>query len=169
MKNFILGALVAIVILLVGALVYLGFGFASVGADAGPPAWETELMNSAVHASVRRRAPKIQSPLPPTNETLIAGGKLYWNDCTGCHGTPGRPVTKYPTTFYPRPPQFPLLGTQYSEAEVFWVSKHGICRTGMFPQGSDYTDTELWSLSAFITRMDHLPPGILQIIEKQSE
>lgn len=169
MKNFIVGAIAAIGVTFVGTLVYLGLGLAPVGADAKPPAWEGGLMYSTVHASVRRRAPKMQSPLPPTNETVIAGGKLYMDDCGGCHGPPGGPATKYPTTFYPQVPQFPSVGTQYSEAEVFWVAKHGIRRTGMFPQGSDYTDAELWSLSAFITRIKNLSPGVLQGIQRQSK
>lgn len=169
MKNFIVGALAAIALLAVGALGYIGLGLAAIGADAKPSAWESGLMDSAVHASVRRKAPRLQNPLAPTEETLIAGGKLYLNDCVGCHGAPGGLSTKFPTTFYPQVPQFPSVGTQYSEAEVFWVAKHGIRRTGMFPQGPDYTDTELWSLSAFITRIKNLPTGISQGIQQQSK
>jgi mono/diheme cytochrome c family protein len=169
MKNFIVGALAAIMVLAVGVLGYIGLGLAAVGADATPSAWEARLMDSAVHASVRRKAPRVQNPLAPREETLIAGGRLYLNDCVGCHGAPGEPPTKFPTTFYPQVPQFPSVGTQYSEAEVFWVAKHGIRRTGMFPQGSDYTDTELWSLSAFITRIKNLSPGVLQGIQQQSK
>jgi mono/diheme cytochrome c family protein len=169
MKNFILGALAAVVVLALGALGYFGLGFAAVGADAKPSAWEARLMDSAVHASVRRQAPRVQNPLAPRDETLIAGGRLYLNDCVGCHGAPGGPSTKFPITFYPQVPQFPLVDTKYLEAEVFWVAKHGIRRTGMFPQGSNYTDTELWSLSAFITRIKNLSPGVLQGIQQQSK
>jgi mono/diheme cytochrome c family protein len=111
----------------------------------------------------------MQNPLPPTDETLIAGGKLFLNDCVGCHGTPGGPTSTFGATFYPQVPQFSLVGTQYSEAEVFWVAKHGIRRAGMFPQGPDYTDTELWSLSAFITRIKNLSPSVLQGIQQQSK
>ena len=169
MKNFVGGALAAIVVLAVGALAYFGLGFAAVGADARPSAWEAAIMDSAVHASVRRRAPRIQNPLVPADEILIKGGKLYMDDCAGCHGVPGGPATKYSTTFYPKVPQFPLLGTQYSEAEVFWVAKHGIRRTGMSAQGPYYTDVELWSLSVFITRIKDLSPGVLQGIQQQSK
>jgi len=163
LKNFIVGCLAAIVIVVIGTLAYLGLGLASVGADAKPPAWEAGLMNSAVHASVRQRASRIENPLSPTNETLIAGGKLYLDDCVGCHGAPGKPPSAFGASFYPPAPQFPLIGTQYSEAEVFWVAKHGIRRTGMFPQPW-YTDTELWTLSAFITRIESLSPNVMQAI-----
>ena len=169
MKNFVVGAIAAIVVLAVGTLGYLGLGFAPVGADAEPPAWEAGLMNSTVHASVRRSAPRMQNPLAPTEETLIAGGKLYLDDCVGCHGAPGKPASAFGATFYPPVPQFPSIGTQYPEAEVFWVAKHGIRRTGMSPQGPYYTDTELWTLSAFITRIKNLSPGVLNGIQQQSK
>jgi mono/diheme cytochrome c family protein len=31
------------------------------------------------------------NPFPPTEENLIAGGKIYLNECAGCHGTPRKP------------------------------------------------------------------------------
>jgi mono/diheme cytochrome c family protein len=169
-KNFILGALTALVVLAVVALLYLGLGFASIGADVRPPAWEARLIYSAVHASVRRSAPEVESPLPATDETVIAGGKLYLNDCVGCHGAPGKPPSEFGATFYPPAPQFPAIGTQYSQAELFWVAKHGIRHTGMYPQGPSYTDEELWSLAAFITAVRNLPPGVSRALQpKQSK
>lgn len=36
----------------------------------------------------------------------------------------------------PPAPQLPEVGTEYSEAQVFWVAKHGIRRSGMFCQWS---------------------------------
>jgi mono/diheme cytochrome c family protein len=169
LRSFIVGAIAAIVVLGVGAVGYLGLGLASMEADAKPPAWETEWMNSTVHASVRRRASGIQNPLTPTDETVIAGGKLYMNDCIGCHGTPGGSASKFGATFYPPAPQFPLVGTQYSQAEVFWIAKNGIRRTEMFAQVPGYTDAELWRLSAFITRIKNLSPNVKQSIQQQSK
>lgn len=169
MKNFIVGAIAAIVVIFVGTLVYLGLGLAPVGADASPPAWEAGLMDSTVHASVRRRAPKMRNPLPSSDETVIAGGKIYMNDCIGCHGAPGGPASKFGATFYPPAPQFPLIGTQYSDAEVFWVAKHGVRRTGMSGQSPYYTDTELWSPTPFITRITNLSPNVLHGIQQQSK
>jgi len=169
MRDFFAGALSAIVVLAVGAFGYIGLGFAAVGADAKPGVWEAGFMRSAVHASVRREARGLQNPLVPTDATLIAGGKLYLADCAGCHGAPGGSSSKFPTTFYPEVPQLSLGGTQYSEAEVFWVAKHGIRRTGMFPQGPYYTNSELWSLSAFITRIKNLSPSVLYSIQQQAK
>lgn len=164
MKTFILGSFAAIVVLAVGAFGYLELGFAPMAADVQPPAWEAALMISAVHASVRRRAPAIENPLPHSDDVLVAGGKLYMDDCVGCHGAPGEPPSHFGATFYPRVPQFPQIGSQYSQAELFWVAKHGIRMSGMYPQAPHYSDSDLWKLAAFIGRMRNLPPSVAKAI-----
>ncbi len=77
MRNFLGGVLFTVLLLLVGGLAYLRFGFAEVRADLPPSRWEKALMFSAVHASVRRRAPEMPNPVPATDENLIAGGRVY--------------------------------------------------------------------------------------------
>ena len=76
MRNFLGGVLFTVLLLLVGGLAYLRFGFAEVRADLPPSRWEKALMFSSVHASVRRRAPEMPNPVPATDENLIAGGRV---------------------------------------------------------------------------------------------
>src|ERR1700739_2759589 len=90
MKNFILGIVTTLVVLVVGGLGYLLLGFAEVRGDVPPTRLESSLMQRAVHASVRREAPEMANPFPPTEEHLIAGGKVYQDGCAGCHGTSGQ-------------------------------------------------------------------------------
>ena len=143
-------------------------GFFDVRADAPIPGWASRLLYSATHASVRRSAPKQNNPLPASDETLIAGGKLYLNDCVGCHGEPGKPPSDFGATFYPPAPQFPLVGTAYGEQQLFWIAKHGIRRTGMSAQEFSYADKDLWAVAAFIRRFPNLPPELLSKIRQQS-
>lgn len=164
MKPLIAGILGAVALLGLSLAVYLGGGFMEVAADARPAAWEAGLMTAAVHASVRRRAPALRNPLPDRDETLIAGGKLYMQDCLGCHGAPAQPPSDFGATFYPPAPQFPRVGSRYSEAQLFWVAKHGIRMTGMYPQAPSYSDSRLWSLAAFIARITNLPPAVAKSI-----
>jgi mono/diheme cytochrome c family protein len=158
------GSLCAIALLVVAVAIYSGFGFMDVAADANPSAWETRLMTPAVHASVRRRAPREQNPLSQSDDTLVAGGKLYLDNCVGCHGSPGQPPSAFGATFYPRVPQFPQVGSQYSDAQLFWVAKHGLRMSGMYPQ-AHYSDAELWSLAAFIARIRTLPPAVAKAVQ----
>jgi mono/diheme cytochrome c family protein len=165
MKQFILGFLTGALVLLLSVFAYLELGLADVAADAPIPAWKTRWMLSSVHASIRRTVPSgLKSPLQPSGEVLIAGGKLYLKDCVGCHGAPGKP-SDFGATFYPRAPQLARDGTQYSEPEIYWVAKHGIRRTGMSEQGSSYSDEHLWQLAAFISHITTLPPQVRSAIE----
>jgi hypothetical protein len=138
-KNFILGVIATLAVLVLSTAMYLMLGFAEVSADLPPPRWESHLMSAAVYASVRREATDVANPVKPTDEDLIAGGKVYLDGCAGCHGTPGKPFGNKGPVLHPPIPELPVVGTSYSEAQIFWVAKHGIRRSGMFakcrPQG----------------------------------
>ena len=167
-KNFLLGFLTGLMILIRGAAGYLGSGLADVRADAPIPVWASHLMYSSIHAAVRCSATKENNPLPASDETLITGGKLYLNDCVGCHGEPGKPPSDFGASFYPPAPQFPSVGTAYEEGQVFWIAKHGVRRTGMSAQEFSYADKDLWAVTAFIRRLPKLPPEVLSRIQQHS-
>jgi cytochrome c553 len=93
---------------------------------------------------------------------------LYFNDCVGCHGAPGKPPSDFGATFYPPAPQLARDGTQYSEAQIFWIAKHGIRRTGMSAQASSYSDQKLWLLAGFISRITSLPPRVQAGLEEKA-
>ncbi len=167
MKRFVVGFLIGGVALALGVVAYLNLGLADIAADAPTPGWATRWMFSSVHASIQRTVPHdLKSPVPTSDETLIAGGKLYLNDCVGCHGAPGKPPSTFGATFYPPAPQLARDGTSYSEAQIYWVAKQGIRRTGMSAQGSSYSDEHLWLLAAFISRITNLPPRVRSALEE---
>lgn len=165
MRHFFLGALATVLTFTIGGITYLRLGWAEVRADVPPSRPESSVMRIAVHASVRRQAPEIQNPVAPTEENLIAGGKMYLNECNGCHGTPGK-VRKDAGSLNPEAPELPAIGTEYSEAQIFWVAKHGIRRTGMFANGVWDSDQKLWTIAAYIYRIKSLPPRVAQEVEK---
>ena len=159
MKNFVLGILFSLFVLVAGGAGYLLLGFAEVRGDLPPSRLEKALMTRAVHASVRREAPEMTNPVASTDENLISGGKIYLNECSGCHGTPGKPE-EYPGVLYPPVPHLPTAGTEYTEAQIFWVAKHGIRRSGMFANGLWDADEKLWKAAAYIKRIKTLPAGV---------
>lgn len=165
MKGFFLGVITTLLGLAVGGFVYLQMGLAEVQGDVPASEIETYLMRTAVHAAVRRNAPDLRSPVPPTDVNLITGGKQYLDECAGCHGTPGK-QRKFPSALNPPAPQFPTVGTEYTESQVFWVAKHGIRRTGMFSNGVWDSDEELWALAGYIKRMNTLPQHVKDELAK---
>src|SRR5579862_2090362 len=165
MRTFLAGSLLTIAVFAVAGVVYLRLGLADVRGDEPPSRLESKLMRMAVHSSVRRNAPEMSNPVAPTDENLIAGGKMYLNECSGCHGTPGK-ARKWSDTLYPPAPQLPEVGTEYSEAQIFWVAKHGIRRTGMFANGVWDSDQKLWTVAAYLYRIKKLPPAVADEIAK---
>ena len=166
MKHFLLGVLATIAIIAIGSFAYLRLGLAEVRGDLPPSRLESVLMSSAVHASVRREAPEMPNPFPPTDENLTAGGRLYIDGCAGCHGVPGKAKNDGGNVLFPPVPQLPLMGTEYTEAQIFWVIKHGIRRTGMFANGKWNTDKEMWTMAAYIKRMQSLPSRVQEELAK---
>jgi len=165
MKNFFFGALFTLVVLALGGLAYLRLGFAEVAADIPPGRLETVLMFSSAHAAVRRRAPEMPNPVQATDANLLAGGKIYLGECAGCHGTPGKPEDLH-DSLYPPIPQLPKSGTDYTEAQIFWVAKHGIRMSGMFANGKWDDDQKLWTVAAYIKRIKSIPPGVQAELNK---
>lgn len=163
MKQFLLGSLCTALVFIVGGVIYLRLGLAEVRGDARPSRLESSLMQMGVHASVRRQAPDTTNPIAPSEENLIAGGKIYLNECSGCHGTPGKP--NEPDSLNPPAPHLAQVGTGYSEAQIFWVAKHGIRRSGMFSNGVWDSDQKLWTVAAYIYRIKNLPPRVAQEIQ----
>jgi mono/diheme cytochrome c family protein len=165
MKQFFLGIICTLGLLGAGGFLFLSLGLAEVRGDVPPSKLETYLMRTAVHASVRRHADAIPNPIEPTEDNLIAGGKMYLNECSGCHGTPGK-TQKDADPLHPAPPQLAVVGTEYSEAQVFWVAKHGIRMSGMFANGVWDSDQKLWTVAAYIKRMKSLPPRVKAELDK---
>ena len=166
MKKFLLGVLVGIAVPVLGTVSYLELGMAEVRADIRPGRWESYLMNTGVHASVRREAPDLPNPVLPADENLIAGGKIYLEACAGCHGTPGKPFGSKGPILYPPIPELPVMGTALSEAQIFWVAKHGLRRSGMFANEAWASDEKLWTVAAYVKHMNSLPPAVQAAVEK---
>jgi len=164
MRNFLLGVVTGAVLFVLGVSLYLRLGFGEVRGDLAPSWFESNLMTAAVHASVRREAPGVPNPVEATDENLVAGGKLYISNCSGCHGAPNKAEDDGDTLF-PRIPQLPKAGTYYTEAQIFWIAKHGIRRSGMFANGKWYPDKDLWAMAAYVKRIRNLPPAVQSAVE----
>jgi mono/diheme cytochrome c family protein len=162
-RNFLFGAIAAVIVLPLLVFAYAALGFADVRSDVPPGALEATVMRAAVHASVRRSASRDTALSPATDSLVIAGGRRYMNDCIGCHGTPGKEPSKFGKSFYPPAPQFSDVGTEYTPRELMWIATHGIRMTGMGPK-ADYGVPSRGTLVAFIHAVHTLPPALLDSI-----
>src|ERR1039457_125712 len=102
MRNFILGIVITVLVLLIGGLGLALLGFLPTRANVAPPEMERHIAMSALDNSVERHAPRLNNPVPPTDENLIAGIKIYTMNCAGCHGGLDRKPVPFGQSFYPR-------------------------------------------------------------------
>ena len=164
MRNFILGVIVVIVVIVAGGLVYSLGGFVDTNAGQSPGPAETWLASHAMDASMGKHAPHVQSPIPATDANLIDGMKFYTMNCAQCHGT----VTKKPSdlgrALYPPAPQLILEPLDDPEWHIFFAIKHGVRWTGMAAWGKTTNDENIWKTTMFLSRVNQLPPAVKQAI-----
>jgi thiosulfate dehydrogenase len=160
MRNFLLGMVIAILVLLIGGLGLVLLGFLPIRANSAPPEMERRIAMSALDSSVERHAPRVNNPVPPTDENLIQGLKIYTMNCAGCHGGPDRKPVPFGQSFYPRAPNLILHPPDDPEWHVFYVIRNGVRYTGMPAWDKTLSERDLWKLTAFLTRIDKLPPAV---------
>ena len=160
MRNFILGIIVTLGVLALGGLAFLSFGLMPTNADTTPPTIERRIAMSAVDASMDRHAPKINNPVPPTDDNLIQGMKIYTMNCALCHGTLDQKPSLLGKSFYPPVPQLILHPPDDPEWHTFYTVSTGIRYTGMPAWNKVLTTDDMWKVTAFLSRIEKLPPAV---------
>jgi mono/diheme cytochrome c family protein len=160
MRNFILGVVITLAVLILGGLAFLSLGFFPTNADATPPAIEERIANSAMDASMEKRAPRINNPLPATDENLMDGMKIYTMNCAVCHGTLDMKPSPLEHSMYPPPPQIILAPLDDPEWHINYAVRTGVRYTGMPAWKGTLSDQDIWKLTLFLSRIEKLPPGV---------
>src|ERR1041385_4654005 len=124
MKTRLVAFIIGLALLPIGALLVTWLGWWPTRATASPPTWARAFAQAALRSSVAKRARGITNPIPVSDETLLAGMKIYRMNCAGCHGDLGQPSHWGTTGFYPRVPQFADAPSRLSPPEMFFVIKN---------------------------------------------
>jgi mono/diheme cytochrome c family protein len=160
MRNFILGVVVTLLVLVLGGLGIAMLGLLPTAADAVPPRIERRIAMSAVDASMERRAPQVTNPVPPTDDNLIDGMKIYTMNCAGCHGGLDKKPNSFGESFYPPVPQLILHPMDDPEWHIYYATRTGIRYTAMPAWNKTMTEQEMWKVTAFLSRIEKLPPAV---------
>lgn len=159
-RGFILGVLLTLAVLAVGAYVGINNGWLPAGADNPPGPLEKWAARTSLHAAIARGAEKLQPTLPPDEANLTAGVKLYGVHCAVCHGAADGQASAIAKGLNIRAPQLAKHGvTDDPPGETYWKVKHGIRFTGMPGFSASLSEDELWQVSLFLSKMDALTPG----------
>ncbi len=157
MRKVLFGFVLCLVVLLVGALLYFGLGLAPVATSAPPMPFESLLAGMALHARISKEM-RSQAPIPADEANLLAGARVYREQCAVCHGLSGQPETAIAKGMFPRPPQLFVHGvTDDPPGETYWKAANGIRLTGMPGYKGSLTDTQIWQVSLMLANADKLP------------
>lgn len=141
-------------------LVMAATGRLSVDGVSEPPPWEKRLAQTALEASLARRAQRLKNPTSGSDAELLVGMKSYKMNCAGCHGDYSGPSAWGSKNFYPRVPQFAQRPPNLTAAEMFVVIKYGIRYSGMGGWDGMMPDAQIWHIATFLSRLDSLPPSV---------
>ncbi len=160
MRGFILGVIFTIVVGLGCVYLFLYMGKLPMGADNPPGNIEKSMANMAVDSHVEHNADKQENPTQINSANLIEGAHEYEDHCAFCHGGAQALVSPMSSKFNPPVPQIINRPPHDPDANLFWITKHGIRLTGMPSWSGILTDDEIWKIVAFVKRSKSLPPDV---------
>jgi len=152
-----------LLVLLIAAGAILGLwlliSHLSLSALDEPGSVETYAATKAKRWMVGRSARGLLSPAPPEAAVSLASGRmLFGGRCASCHGLDGRTPTEVGQWMYPRAPDVGSPAVQqWSDAELFWIIKHGIRLTGMPGFGHIHSDDQVWHLVRYVRSLGAQP------------
>jgi thiosulfate dehydrogenase len=163
---FVLGGAVAIVVLIMGAYLFVMAGGVSMETTAKPLPFEKTVARMALHASMGNAANQ-KNPLTFNDANMLAGVKVYKKYCAVCHGTPEQPRTAISKGMFPPPPQLFKKGewvTNDPEGITYWKVTHGIRLSGMPGFESTLSDMERWQVTMLVEHADKLSHAVQEAL-----
>lgn len=152
-KTVLAGALGVIVVAALLGLAALYTGCYDVSATSGHTAATEWVLGTLQHESVSARAADLEVTLPTDSAALAHGFDHYDAMCVTCHGAPGVERGETGKGMTPEPPDLAEEAAEWSDAELFWIVKHGIKLAGMPAYGPTHSDEEILGIAAFVRRL----------------
>jgi mono/diheme cytochrome c family protein len=158
MKAFFGGIIFVAACLLIAGLLFVFSGIYNVGADV--PHWGLTfaILDATRERSIEVHSSDISVPSLDDPGLTTIGIPHFHEMCRLCHGAPGYERTEFAEGLYPYPPHLDgaELQKELSNAELFWVVKHGLKMSGMPAFGGTHDDHTLWGVVAFVRQLPRL-------------
>ena len=168
MRNFLLGIVFTLLVLVVVAIWFAKTGRVNFEADQPASTLERHLAMSAMDAATEHRAPDVKNPIPASEQNLVTGAQLYLNHCAGCHGTPQNPDSQFGRSFNPPVPRFFKDPPDMPDNQNFYIASHGVRWTGMPAWNKTLTDEQIWQIVTFMSNIERLPPAAKAVFDTNS-
>jgi thiosulfate dehydrogenase len=173
MIRFLLGIVLAVLLLFGGAWLWLTYGHPPVAvADAALP-FEELITHMPLHARIDHEL-AATVPVQANEATFVAGAHIYRQQCAYCHGLSGNASQVGPHMFPDAPPLWEkhhdgqVVGVSDDPpAETYWKVSNGIRLTGMPSYKQVLSETEMWQVSVLLANADKpLPPAAVTLLKE---
>jgi thiosulfate dehydrogenase len=170
LKGLLAGLVLGVVVLVMGFWLYFAMGFAPVATTDPPMPFEKKLAGMALQAYLGKQKP-VDPPVPADETNLIAGARVYKQNCAVCHGLPGKEPTAIASGMYPPPPKL-LVGKGVTDDpawESYWKAANGIRMTGMPGFRGKLLDTQLWQVSQLLAHADTIQESVKKALSEEPQ
>ena len=117
-----------------------------------------------VGLAARLQAGTAANPVANDPRAVAAGRNAYTGSCAECHGSSGDGKGVFgPGTYPPATDLTTHDVVEKSDAELFWITKHGLSFTAMPGFGDQYSDPEIWNIVAYLRSLQHGQPAALNV------
>ena len=152
MKYFA-GGLAALAILGIAVAAVILSGSYDVAATTPHNGLTHWVLTTAMRHSVTNRATQSGKPMPVTEELAQRAFADFDEMCATCHGAPGKDRGEIGKGLNPPPPELVAAARRWSDAELFWIIKHGVRMTGMPAFGKTHADERIWALATIVRQL----------------
>lgn len=165
MKSFAIGMLLGVLLVCGGGYYYFASGMAPAAATDAPMPFEKKMASISLRAHIDK-ANIPSPPIAPDAENLLAGAKLYEDQCAGCHGLPNQIPPTIANNMYPHATLlFKGKGvTDDPPQESYWKITNGVRLTGMPNFKDALTDAQRWQLAQLVAHADEIPDSVKQVL-----
>lgn len=152
--------LATVVLVLVGGVAFIYSGIYDVSASTPDNAVVAWVVHATSEASVAARLGQNKVPGDLDKpETILAGGKLFVQNCVVCHGAPGLAATHIALGLNPPPPDLYRANRKPDDQENFQFIHNGVKMTAMPAFGASEGDDHVWQLVAFLKKLPGISPA----------
>ena len=172
MFRFLFGLILGVVLVPLAVLAWFSYGKVPVAVT--DPAFPYEKAITSIPLNNRIHAEMLGTHLQADEPTLVAGARVYTEQCAVCHGIHGKP-SAIGANMFPDAPQLmekhrrgDVVGVSDDPVgETYWKVANGIRLTGMPSFRTALSDDEMWQVSIFLASANKpMPPAALNILRR---
>lgn len=172
MFRFLFGLILGVVLLPLAVLAWFAYGKVPVAVT--DPAFPYEKAITSIPLNSRIHAEMLGTHLQADEHTLVAGARVYTEQCAVCHGIHGKP-SAIGANMFPDAPQLmekhhrgDVVGVSDDPVgETYWKVANGIRLTGMPSFRTALSDDEMWQVSILLASANKpMPPAALDILRR---